>query len=152
MKKRGIKAIDGFRKQLLIPDFEISKCQKHEIKSKIGAIFLNEKILEEYSVKNYEIDPYFYERYRKKIQTDKNGSEYILFEIDIYFTKYFLAVEIDEKGHTDRDLIFEEKRQKTLEKNLIVNLLELILLQKIMMQTMKLVEYRCSSVSLKTKK
>ena len=30
----------------------------------------------------------------------------------------FLAVEIDEKGHTDRDLIFEEKRQKTLEKKL----------------------------------
>ena len=53
VKKRGVKAIDGFRKQLLIPDFEISKCQKHEIKSKIAAIFLNEKILEEYSVKNY---------------------------------------------------------------------------------------------------
>ena len=30
----------------------------------------------------------------------------------------FLAVEIDEKGHTDRDLIFEEKRQKALEKKL----------------------------------
>ena len=34
--------------------------------------------------------------------------------------------EIDEKGHTDRDFIFEEKRQKALEKNLVVNLLELI--------------------------
>ena len=30
----------------------------------------------------------------------------------------FLAVEIDEKGHTDRDLIFEEKRQEALEKKL----------------------------------
>ena len=30
----------------------------------------------------------------------------------------FLAVEIDEKGHTDRDIIFEEKRQKALEKKL----------------------------------
>ena len=29
-----------------------------------------------------------------------------------------LAVEIDTKGHTDRDLIFEEKRQKALEKKL----------------------------------
>ena len=29
-----------------------------------------------------------------------------------------LAVEIDEKGHTDRDIIFEEKRQKALEKKL----------------------------------
>ena len=25
-KKKGIRAIDGFRKQLMIPDFEISKC------------------------------------------------------------------------------------------------------------------------------
>ena len=65
-----------------------------------------------------------------------------LFRIDIYFTEYFLAVEIDEKFYSDRDLIFEEKRQKTLEKNLIVNLLELILVEKIMMQTMKLIEYR----------
>ena len=41
-----------------------------------------------------------------------------MFRIDIYFTEYFLAVEIDKKDHTDRDLIFEEKRQKTLEKKL----------------------------------
>ena len=88
----------------------------------------------------------------KKIQTDESGSKYILFRNDIYFTEYVLAVEIDEKGHTDRDLIFEEKRQKTLEKNLIVNLLELILVKKIMMQIMKLVKYRCLSVSLKAKK
>ena len=38
--------------------------------------------------------------------------------IDVYFTEYFLAVEIDEKCHTDRDLTFEEKRQKALEKKL----------------------------------
>ena len=136
----------------MIPDFEISKCPEHEVKSKIGTIFVNEKILEEYSVKIYEIDPYFYEHYRKKIQTDENGSEYILFRIDIYFTEYFLAIEIDEKGHTDRDLIFEEKSQKALEKNLIVYLLELIPVEKIMMQTMKLVEYRLLSVSLKKMK
>ena len=133
----------------MIPDFEISKCPEHELKSKIGTIFANEKILEEYCVKIYEIDPYFCEHYRKKIQIDKNGSEYILIRIDIYFAEYFLATEIDEKGHADRDLIFEEKRQKALEKNLIVNLLELILVEKIMMQTMKLVEYKSFSVSLK---
>ena len=34
-KKRGIKAIDGFRRKLMIPDFEITKCPKHEVKSKI---------------------------------------------------------------------------------------------------------------------
>ena len=54
----------------------------------------------------------------KKIQADENGCKYILFRIDIYFSECFLAVEIDEKGHTDRDIIFEEKRQKALEKKL----------------------------------
>ena len=54
----------------------------------------------------------------KKIQADENGCKYILFRIDIYFSECFLAVEIDEKGHTDRDLIFEEKRQEALEKKL----------------------------------
>ena len=53
----------------------------------------------------------------KKIQADENGCKYILFRIDIYFSECFLAVEIDERGHTDRD-IFEEKRQKALEKKL----------------------------------
>ena len=60
----------------------------------------------------------------KEIQVDKNGCEYILSRIDVYFSEYPLAVEIDEKGHTDKDFIFEEKRQKTLEKNLVVTLLE----------------------------
>ena len=32
--------------------------------------------------------------------------------------KFLLAVQIDEKGHTDRDLIFGEKRQEALEKKL----------------------------------
>ena len=52
----------------------------------------------------------------KKTQVDNNDQEYILFRIDIYFTEYFLAVEIDEKGRTNRDLIFEKKRQNKLEK------------------------------------
>ena len=56
--------------------------------------------------------------YKKRIQVDKNGQQCILFRIDIYLAKSCLAIEIDEKGHTDRDLIFEEKRQKTLEKKL----------------------------------
>ena len=50
----------------MIPDLEISKFPEHEVKSKIGTIFANEKILEEYCVKIYEIDPYFCEHYRKK--------------------------------------------------------------------------------------
>ena len=50
----------------MIPDSEIPKCPEHEVKSKLRIIFMNEKILEEYSVKIYEIDPYFYGHYRKK--------------------------------------------------------------------------------------
>ena len=63
----------------------------------------------------------------------------MLFRVDVYF----------EKCHTDRDLIFEEKRQKALEKNLVVNLLELIRIKSTMMQTMKQVEYKLLSVNLK---
>ena len=54
----------------------------------------------------------------KKIQVDKNGCKYILFRINVYFNRFLLAVEIDEKENTARDLIFEEKRQEELEKKL----------------------------------
>ena len=94
-KKRGGRKIDGFRKELMIPGSEISECPEHEFKSRIGNIFVNEIILEEYFVKIYKIDPCFYEHYKEKIQVDKNGREYILFRIDVYFTEYVLAVEID---------------------------------------------------------
>ena len=96
-KKRGKRKIDGFRKKLMIQQSEIPKCPEHKVKSKIESISVNEKILEEYYVKIYKIDPYFCEHYKEKIQVDKNGCEYILFRIDVYFTEYLLAVEIDEK-------------------------------------------------------
>ena len=50
----------------MIPESEISECPEFEVKSNIGNIFVNEKIREEYSVKIYKIDPYFYEHYEKK--------------------------------------------------------------------------------------
>ena len=34
VKKRGIRAIDGFRRQLMIPDHEISESIEHKVKSK----------------------------------------------------------------------------------------------------------------------
>ena len=52
----------------------------------------------------------------KKIQVEENDKEYILLRIDIYFSKYCLAVEIDEKRHTDRDLIFEQKKTRGIRK------------------------------------
>ena len=124
---------------------------EHVVKSEIGTIFVKKKYLKNILSRFMKLILIFMSII-KKIQVDNNDQEYILFRIDIYFTEYFLAVEIDEKGHTDRDLIFEEKRQKALEKNLTVNLLELILVEKIMMQTIKLVEYKRFLVTLiKTK-
>ena len=117
-EKKGVKATDGFRKKLMIPDSEISVCPKFEVKSKIGKFFKKHNPIEEYSVRIYETDPYFHEHYEKKIQVDKNGCKYILFRIDAYFNKFLLEVEIQEKGHTDIDSIFEEKRQEALEKKL----------------------------------
>ena len=49
----------------MIPDFEIPKCPEFEVKSIIGKILKTHNPLEEYSVKIYEIDPYFYEHYGK---------------------------------------------------------------------------------------
>ena len=69
----------------------------------------------------------------KKIQTDKNGREYILSRIDIYSTKYFLAVKIDEKVILTKILFLKKKDKRHQKKNLTVNLLELILVEKIMM-------------------
>ena len=59
------------------------------------------------------------------------------------FPEQKLEIEIDEKGHTDRD---EKKKKKMKEKkkeknNLHVNLLELILMQKIMVFVLRLVKY-----------
>ena len=88
-----------------------------EVRSKINNIFRNHNPLEKYSVKIYKIDPYFSEQYEKHIQVDDNKHKYTLFKIDIYFSEYSLAVEIDKKG-VDRDLIFEIKKQKALEKTL----------------------------------
>ena len=50
------------------------------------------------------------------LRVGKNGRNYILFRIDVYFFKYNLAVEFDEKGHTDRDLIFEKKTRSPRKK------------------------------------
>ena len=64
-KTRGITGLHGFRKNSMIPDSQIPKCSEFEVKSKLGKIFKKHNPLEEYSVKIYEIDPYFYEHYKK---------------------------------------------------------------------------------------
>ena len=67
--------MDGFRRQLMIPDHEISESIEDKVKSKIGRTFVNEDIFEEKSVRIYEINPYFSEHYKRKIQVDDNDQK-----------------------------------------------------------------------------
>ena len=50
----------------MIQNSETPACPEFEMKSKIGKLFMNEKILEEYSVRIYEIDPFFMSITKKK--------------------------------------------------------------------------------------
>ena len=52
---------------------------------------------------------------RENMQTQYSVLGY---KIDLYFHEYRLAVEVDEKGHKDRNIDHETKRQKALEKEL----------------------------------
>ena len=67
--------MDGFRRQLMIPDHEISESIEDKVKSKIRRTFVNEDIFEEKSVRIYEINPYFSEHYKRKIQVDDNDQK-----------------------------------------------------------------------------
>ena len=70
----------------MIPDSEIPKCPEFEVKSKIGNIFKNHNPLEEYSVRIYEIDPFFYEHFEKKCKLIKMG-------VNIYYLELiFISV------------------------------------------------------------
>ena len=67
----------------MILESEIPECLEHEVKSKIGNIFVNEKIPEEYSDKIYEIDPCFFEHYRKKNKLIKMGVS--IYDLELMF-------------------------------------------------------------------
>ena len=47
------------------------------------------------------------------------------YQIDLYFLEHELAIEVDEKGHTDRDGKKRKWRRTNKKKNLHVDLLEL---------------------------
>ena len=88
----------------MIPDSEIPKCPEFEVKSKIGKIFKNIIPLKNILLGFMKLIFIFMNIMKKK---NLNGCKYILFRIDVYFDEFLLAAEIDEKGHTDRDLTFE---------------------------------------------
>ena len=136
----------------MISNFEITKFPENEVKSKTGTVFVNEKILEEYSVKIYEIGPYFYEHYRKNYKLMKMEVNTYYLELIFILLNTFQQQKLMKKVILTEILSLKKKDKKHQKKNLIVNLLELILVKKIMMQTMKLVEYkRLLVILIKTK-
>ena len=86
MKKRGVRKIDGFRKKLMIPESEIPERSEHEVKSKIGNICKRKNTRKNILLRFIKLILIFVSITKKKIQVDKNGWEYILFRIDVYFT------------------------------------------------------------------
>ena len=108
---------DNFRCKLGLTLHDITISKEESVTIKIIKAFSNEKILLQHPVLNYQID--------------------------LYFPEHKLAIEVDEKVHTDRD---EKKKKRMKEKkkeknNLHVNLLELILMQKILIFVLRLVKY-----------
>ena len=122
-RKRGERKIDGFREKLMIPESEISECPEFEVKSKI---FVNEKILEEFSVKIYEIDPYFYEHYTKKYKLIKMSVNIYYLELMFILLNIPQLQKLMKKVILTETLFLRRKDEKHQNKNLVVNLLQLI--------------------------
>ena len=101
VEKKGERKKDGFKK-LMISESEISECSKY---------LQMKKYLKNILLKFMKLILIFMST-TKKIRVDQNGREYILFRIDVYFSEYILAVEIDEKKDAGRELVFESTRKK----------------------------------------
>ena len=97
--KRSIRANDRFRNKLTIPDFEIPKCPEFEVKSQIGKIFKKHNPFDEYSVKIYEIDPYFYEHYEKKYKLIKMGVHIFYLELIFVLVSVFQQLKLMKKTY-----------------------------------------------------
>ena len=136
----------------MISDSEIPKCPEFEVKSKIGKIFKKHNPIEEYSVKIYEIDPYFYEHYEKKYKLMKMGVNIYYLELIFILVSVFQQQKLMKKDILTEILFLRKKDKKHQKKNLVVNLLELIqvMQQMVMIQIMRLVTQKHLLMSLKT--
>ena len=134
----------------MIPESETSECPEHKVKSKIGNIFVNEKILEEYSVKIHKIDPYFCEHYKKNRSWQKWVWIHIIKNCCLFYWISFSRRNWWKKTCWERSYFWGEMTKSTRKKNLVINLFELIRVKKGMIQTMKLVEHKYLSINLKT--
>ena len=73
----------------MIPDSEIPKCPEFEVKLKIRKILKNHKFIEEYSVRIYKIDPYFYKHYEKKYKLIKMGVNIYYLELMFILINFY---------------------------------------------------------------
>ena len=101
-----------FRSKLGFKQHDILS-EEQSVLSKITKLFSDEKILLQHSVLDYKID--------------------------LYFPEHKLAIENDEHGHTDRDKR-KERKKSNRKKNLVINLLELILMKRIMMSMLNVMK------------
>ena len=86
---------------MMIPESEISECVEYTVKSKMGKIFANEKIL---VLKLFKLILIFM-RNTKKQKLMKMGMTTYYLELMFIFLN-IISCRSNEKGHTDRDLLF----------------------------------------------
>ena len=91
MDCRSTPAVD-FKTRLGFSHHDPIMTQEQSILSKIVTLFSAEQIILQHNVLSYRIDA--------------------------YFPKHKLAIEVDEQGHNDRDIDYEIRRQKAIEKEL----------------------------------
>ena len=91
-KKTGEKKIHDFRCKLGFTLHDITMSKEESVTIKIIKTFSNEKILPQNSV--------------------------LAYQIDLNFLEHKLAIEVDEKGHTDRDEKKENEREEKIKKEL----------------------------------
>ena len=80
-----------FKSKLGFKQHDLTLTKKHSVVPKIMELFANEKALPQHAVLGCTID--------------------------LYFPEHKLAIEVDEKGHDDRDIDYEIKRQKAIERD-----------------------------------
>ena len=84
-KKRGERKIDAFRRKSIIPDSEIAECPEYEVRSKIGNIFVNEKILENILFRFMKLVVIFMSITEKKYKLMKMG-------VNIYYLEFMFIL------------------------------------------------------------
>ena len=104
-----------FKTKLGFNQHDLIMTKEQSVSTKIMKAFSNEETLPQHSALSYKIN--------------------------LYFSEHKLAIEIDEKGHNVRNIDYEIKRQKAIKTNCILNLLELILMEKILMYMLKVARY-----------